>query len=168
MLASMHTCETMPLERHLNAADVFCRSLCRRMVSLTLAYLIRNVLCSACYTLLCYVCMRGPAYVVCCAGKQVLLLSTPMAFSPGCSNKHIPGYMQVSAFVCHLRVALAHMPQSLTLHYQSCTWMLSKQAYLQQHATSDVKSCLCTCLHLSSARFQLAYNASDEKWNVGA
>ncbi|KAL3157373.1 hypothetical protein ABBQ32_011850 [Trebouxia sp. C0010 RCD-2024] len=27
-------------------------------------------------------------------GKQVLLLSTPMAFSPGCSNKHIPGYMQ--------------------------------------------------------------------------
>lgn len=27
-------------------------------------------------------------------GKHAVLLSTPMAFSPGCSNVHIPGYIQ--------------------------------------------------------------------------
>ena len=57
--------------------------------------------------------------VACCAGKQVLLLSTPMAFSPGCSNHHIPGYMQVSALVYQLRGAVACMAEQPMMQCQS-------------------------------------------------
>ena len=111
--------------------------------------------------------MSYSCYIV--IGKQVLLLSTPMAFSPGCSNKHIPGYMQVGymanitcaalpvmhAYCFHLCTALKPIHIMKTKHIHKAKLCTSTPLPILRLA--DLGCCTTLCLSIQGDTLSLKW-----------